>query len=111
MSDETPSPDGRDPDTGRFGLGNKSGRGNPFMSRVVAYRKAIWDAISNDDVARLAKKMLLLGEAGDVAAAKVVFERTAGRPLEETGEQKPADNDLADALIAAARRVRELGGA
>jgi hypothetical protein len=70
---------GRD-DRGRFTKGNKSGRGNPFARRVAAMRQALMDAVSDEDVAAISKKMVELARGGDVAAARLVLGYVIGKP-------------------------------
>lgn len=71
---------------GRFRPGWRGGPGNPHIAKVAAYRAAIWNAVSEDDVADIARRLVILGKAGDVAAAKVIFERCAGKPVEVAEE-------------------------
>jgi len=72
----------RDPETGRFLPGNGGGPGNPHAARVAALRSALLEAVTPADLAAIAKMLVRAARGGDVAAAKVVFERTLGRPLE-----------------------------
>jgi len=67
-------PADRDPQTGRFLTGNPGGPGNPYAARVGELRAALLDAVKPGDLAAIVKTL--------VAAAKVVFERVLGRPLE-----------------------------
>ncbi len=72
----------RDPATGRFVAGNPGGPGNPYAARVGELRSALLSAVSPGDLAAIAKQLVAAAKGGDVAAAKVVFERVLGRPLE-----------------------------
>jgi len=65
---------GRDPTTGRFSEGNRAAVGNPHAKRVGELRTALLDAVMPEDVEA--------AKGGDVAAARVLFERTLGRPVE-----------------------------
>lgn len=78
---------------GLFVKGNKGGPGNPQIAQVARYRKAIWDAVSTQDVQDVIRAMVTNAKNGDVAAAKVVLERTAGKPPEEA--EKAADDMVA----------------
>ncbi len=72
----------RDPATGRFVAGNPGGPGNPYAARVGELRSALLGAVSPGDLAAIAKRLVAAAKGGDVAAAKVLFERVLGRPLE-----------------------------
>jgi hypothetical protein len=76
-----PAPAGRD-EAGRFTAGNPGGPGNPFARQVGARRKALLDAVSPEDVGRVAKKLYELALAGDVAAGKVLLAYVVGKPAE-----------------------------
>ena len=67
---------------GRFLPGNAGGPGNPYAARVGELRAALLDAVKPGDLAAIARTLVGAAKSGDVAAAKVVFERVLGRPLE-----------------------------
>ena len=67
---------------GRFQKGNPGGPGNPFAARVMAYRRALMDAVSEEDLQGIARTMVKFAQAGDVAAAKLIIDRTAGKPID-----------------------------
>jgi hypothetical protein len=73
--------DGRD-QAGRFAAGNAYAKGNPFTRAVAARRQALLDAVGPEDVAQVAKKLLALALAGDVAAAKVLLAYVVGKPAQ-----------------------------
>jgi len=73
---------GRDPTTGRFSEGNRAAVGNPHAKRVGELRTALLDAVMPEDVQAVAKALVEAAKGGDVAAARVLFERTLGRPVE-----------------------------
>lgn len=80
MSDD-PSPKGERDGNGRFVAGAyKGGPGNPQAAKVSQYRRAIWDAVSIEDMQAVVRAMVVSAKDGDVAAAKVVLERCAGQP-------------------------------
>lgn len=85
---------------GHFVKGHPGGPGNPFASRVTAYRRALMDAVSTDDVQAVARSLVLMAKSGDVAAAKLILERTAGKPIE-------VDDDAGDRIADAARVFRQ----
>ena len=72
----------RDPQTGRFLPGNSGGPGNPYAARVATYRTALLEAVTPGDLAAIVRTLVQAARSGDVAATKIVFERTLGRPLE-----------------------------
>ncbi len=72
----------RDPHSGRFVAGNPGGPGNPYAARVAELRSALLEAVTPGDLAAIVRSLVQAARSGDVAAAKIVFERTLGRPLE-----------------------------
>ena len=64
---------------GRFASGNRAGRGNPFARRSATLLQALLDAVEPRMVEAIAKRMVKAALEGDVAAAKVVLDRTLGR--------------------------------
>jgi len=75
-----PSPtelDGRDR-RGRFGRGNRYGRGNPLAAKVQKLRVALVRAVTPDDLQAVARALLTAAKAGDTGAAKLLFDRTLG---------------------------------
>lgn len=70
---------GRDTN-GRFAAGNAGGPGNPNNKRTAAYRNAILDAVSEDDIRDVILAVLTKAKEGDLAACKEILDRTVGRP-------------------------------
>jgi hypothetical protein len=77
---------------GRFAPGNAAGKGNPFARRLASRRQAILDAVSDEDVGRVARALLEQASRGDVAAAQVLLGYVVGRPTKAT------DPDTLDAV-------------
>ncbi len=108
-----PATDGRDPASGKFVKGWKGGPGNPAARAVAARRKALLDAVSPEDVGRVARKLCEQALAGDVAASKVLLSYVVGRPAEVPNPdtldlqefQLLAQNPTIADLNAAANRV------
>lgn len=69
---------GRD-NRGRFGKGNTAARGNPFNNKVAEWRDAVVMSVDGIDVQGVMRAMVKAAIGGDVAAARVVLERTLGR--------------------------------
>ena len=67
---------------GRFTRGNSCARGNPFAKKVARLRSALLQAITPADVRAIIKKVIKRARGGDLAAAKEVFDRAVGRPVE-----------------------------
>lgn len=63
---------------GRFVKGNKLGKGNPLGQRVQALRVSLVDSVSTDDFAAVTKRLVKEALAGDVQAAKLLFDRVLG---------------------------------
>ena len=71
--------DGRT-DGGRFGPGNKYGKGNPFSRKLGAMRSAFLNAVTEADVAAVARSLLTKTLAGDVEAARLFLSYAVGKP-------------------------------
>lgn len=80
---------GRDK-TGRFTKGNRCATGNPFSRRVAALRSELLQTVTEEDIKRLAKQLLEQAKSGDLAAVKLLFLYTVGRPGD------PVDPDKLD---------------
>jgi len=66
---------------GQFKPGNKSGRGGGIKAhKGAAFRAAIFRAITPADVAKLVKLIKAAAFKGDLAAAKLLLQYTAGDP-------------------------------
>src|SRR4051812_7613380 len=89
--------DGRD-GAGRFAAGNRGGPGNPFARQTAAFRKAIRSAVSEQDLADIARGVRAKALGGDLSAARMLFTHAAGR------RGPTADPDTLDAHEMAVRR-------
>jgi hypothetical protein len=65
---------------GKFAPGNKLGKGNPFARQCAELRKALLNAVTPQNIAEIAAKLLEKAKAGDAAAARVLFSYTLGQP-------------------------------
>ncbi len=63
---------------GRFLPGCKPGPGNPLARKANQLRAALSKAVTAADVRAIAKKLIELAKAGDVQAAKLVYDRSLG---------------------------------
>jgi hypothetical protein len=76
----TPQPkEGRE-NNGQFGQGNPGGPGNPFARQVAALRKALITAVTEKDMADIARKLIARATSGDVAAARLLLSYAIGKP-------------------------------
>ena len=69
---------GRNPN-GQFATGNPGGPGNPHAAQVAALRSALLEAVTPTDIAEVVASLVTQAKAGDIAAAKVLFDRCLGR--------------------------------
>jgi len=63
---------------GRYQLNNKAGRGNPLAKQVQIIRSALINAITPKDIQAIVHRLIAKAKDGDVASAKVMFERAVG---------------------------------
>ena len=79
-----PSPNGHsDRDArGRFAPGNAGGPGNPLGGKVARLRSALVEAVTEDDMAAIARKLIDMAKGGDVTAIRELLTRTLGKPIE-----------------------------
>lgn len=99
--DKTPSHaegNGRD-SNGRFGKGNKAGKGNPHLRRVRQLKAALLKEVKPQDVARVIRAMIESAAAGDPAAAKIVLERAIGKVTEKIQMAGELRNDAGIVLV------------
>lgn len=81
------APKDRD-DRGRFAPGNPGGPGGS-RRRAFALRLAAEEAITPEHVAAMIRKATRLGLEGNLAAMRLVFERTCGRAAEAPVDAEP----------------------
>lgn len=65
---------------GRFANGNPGGPGNPYAQQVARIRSAILEAVSDDDLRAVVAALVEKARKGDVAAARELLNRLAGKP-------------------------------
>ena len=73
------STDKRQPN-GRFAIGNKGGPGNPFARQVAALRQTLLNRATPKDFEEVADQLMKKAKTGDVAAIKLLFQYTLGKP-------------------------------
>jgi hypothetical protein len=74
-----PSSEGRQAN-GQFAKGNQFGPGNPFARKCAAFRAALMDAVTDQDIKDIAVKLRDDAKAGDKAAIKLLFQYVIGKP-------------------------------
>jgi hypothetical protein len=79
MPEATPSPASREAN-GTFAAGNQFGRGNPFARKVAAFRAALMEAVTEQDIKDIAARLRDDAKAGDKAAVKLLFQYVIGKP-------------------------------
>jgi hypothetical protein len=92
-----------------FEKGNKLGKGNPLAKRQADYRKLFAKAITDEAMEAVAQAMVLAALKGDVQAARLIMEYTAGKPqaaeVEEDGDAKPVSGRIEIRFVPAAAVV------
>ena len=65
---------------GRFATGNKGGPGNPFARQIAALRQTLLNRATTKDFEEIADELIKKAKTGDVAAIKLLFQYTMGKP-------------------------------
>lgn len=68
---------------GKWLAGIGGGGGNPYVKSINHYKALIGAAVSDEDVVAIVQAMVERGKAGDIAAAREIFDRLVGRPKQE----------------------------
>lgn len=89
-SNEVERTNGHD-ERGRFVAGNPGGPGNPYVRRVAEIRAALLDAVSLDDLRAVVVAVVEKAKAGDVAAAREIFDRLMGKPTQDVRQEITGD--------------------
>lgn len=69
-------------ENGRFVKGNSGGPGNPFAARIGRLRSVLIDAVTEEDMRETIRAVVEAARGGDLAAAKLLFDRVLGPPVE-----------------------------
>ena len=71
---------------GRFLPGNNAaaGRGNPHAARVNAWRRALVESVSSDDLREVIGKLVERAKAGERWAVCELLDRCLGKPVQPT---------------------------
>jgi hypothetical protein len=65
---------------GRFLRGNPGGPGNPHAAAVNAWRSALFNALTDDDVRKVIRVLIAKAEAGEPWAVRELLDRCMGKP-------------------------------
>ncbi len=63
---------------GRFQKGNRAGKGNPYIQRVAALRKALYECVTPEDMRALIDVLKKKALDGDVKAITLLLDRVLG---------------------------------
>ncbi len=64
---------------GRFLPGNPGGPGNPHAGQVARLRSVMLDAVTEDDLRAVTRKLVEMALAGDLKAVDLLLNRTLGK--------------------------------
>lgn len=67
-----------DTKTGRFTPGNKAAAGNPYSKKAAELRKALYTAVTAQDIKRIVENLKEQALAGDLKAISLLFDRLLG---------------------------------
>ena len=65
---------------GTFAAGNQAAKGNPFARQVARLRSVLLESVTENDLRAIVQAVLDKARGGDLAAAKMVFDYTTGKP-------------------------------
>lgn len=63
---------------GKFVPGNKAAKGNPYTRKAAAMRKAMYNAVSAEDMRRIVGQLKSQALAGDLKAITLLLDRMLG---------------------------------
>lgn len=67
---------------GQFVKGNRESKGRRVGATVDKLRRALLTAVKESDVKAIVRELVTQAKGGNIAAAKVIFERTLGQPVQ-----------------------------
>ncbi len=68
--------------SGQFSQGNKDGPGNPHAKQAGMLRKAMFDAVTPEDMRAITHVLVEEAKGGNVQAIRELILRTLGKPIE-----------------------------
>ena len=81
MSEASSTPSNGRSKNGTFARGHKFAKGNPHAAKVQKLRGGLLKAVSAADLEDMAQKLVKAARNGNVAAAKLLFDRLLGPPV------------------------------
>ncbi len=106
-----PSANGRDAKSGQFVKGNPGGPGNPHARKASELRAALYAAVTDDDVAMVARKLVVMAADGNEWAIEFFFDRVipaeTAAPAESTDPKPERTPEQKAMLISRAERALE----
>lgn len=92
---------------GRFGVGNKFGRGNPLNAKVARFRATLLKSVKTEDVEEVVQQLIRQARGGDIMAIREFLLRALGKPdLDESTVLDIIIHDNPQAII---KRMVESG--
>lgn len=82
MTEPSPNGDNGRDSGGRFAAGNAGGPGNPFARQVAAWRSAVMEAVTAEDMRAVVGELVRQAKAGEAWAVKELMYRTLGKPID-----------------------------
>ena len=73
---------------GQFSAGNKFAIGNPHATTVGKLRSAMLNAVSEEDIKAIVLNLVSMAKSGDLAAMKLLLDRTVGKFVDQLGSFK-----------------------
>ena len=67
--------------------GNPGGPGNPYAQQVAAFRRALVNAVTEEDISAMATALVDKAKAGDIAAFRVLLPYLVGQPSKADGKE------------------------
>src|SRR5947208_13705429 len=83
-----PAGNGRDA-RGRFTGGNKFGPGNPFARQTARLRQVLLEVVTPEEMRQVALGLLEQAKAGNLAAPKLLWQSTVGKPADSVDHDRP----------------------
>jgi len=63
---------------GQFAKGNQAAKGNPYTRKAAEMRKALYSAVTADDIRQIVETLKAQAMRGDLKAIAILFDRVLG---------------------------------
>ena len=77
-------------DRGRFGKGNRYGKGNPLAGRAAKLRAVLLKRVKDKDMVEVVDALIAQAKAGELNAIKEFLNRCIGTPVPQDIEERLA---------------------